>query len=77
MLMFFLYTTSPRARSLRPIRVPNDQKLGGDSHFCFPLIKDKNFLSLYVFQIDKYPYLRVDDIADVTHVQQCYFSIIG
>jgi hypothetical protein len=77
MLMLFLYTTSPRARSLRPIGVPSDQILGGDSHSCFPLIKDKNFLSPYVFQIDKYPYLRVNDIADAAHVRQCYFSVIG
>ena len=77
MLMLFLYTTSPRARSLKPIRVPSDQILGDNSYSCFPLIKDKNFLFPCVFQIDKYPYLRVDDIADAAHVRPCYFSVIG
>ena len=44
--------------------------LGGDSHSNFLLIKDKNFLSPHICQIDHYifPWV-VDDCRDAAHVR--------
>jgi len=47
-----LYATSPRTRSLRPVRVPSNQNTRWRLPFHFSLIKDKNFLSLHICQID-------------------------
>jgi hypothetical protein len=41
---------------------------GGDSHSCFPHIKDKNSLSPHIFQIDRrLQNLRVDVFAAMPH----------
>jgi hypothetical protein len=44
-LIPFYYATSSRAQSLRPIKVSSNKKLGGVSHFLFPLIQDMELLS--------------------------------
>jgi hypothetical protein len=49
-----LYAINPRTRSLRPVRVPSDQNTRWRLPFHFPLIKDKNFLSSHICQIDIY-----------------------
>jgi hypothetical protein len=68
-----LYATSPRTRSLGPIRVPSDQNTRWRLPFHFSLIKDKNFLSLHICQIDiHYLHFQIkwNFHRDAAHVRQ-------
>jgi len=71
-----LYATSPRTRSLRPVRVPSDQNTRWRLPFHFSLIKDKNFLSPYICQIDIYILdLKWNIRRDAIHVRQDFMYI--
>ena len=78
MLIPFLYATSPRIRSLKPVRVPSDQKTWWRLPFHFPLIKDKNSLFPYTCQIDIDTFLDLkwDKYfrRDAVHVRQGGFK---
>ena len=58
MLIPSLYATSPRARSLRPVRVPSDQNTRWRLPFHFPPTKDNIFLSPHICQKDKDRYIH-------------------
>ena len=78
MLIPSLYATSPRARSLRPVRVPSDQNTRWrlPHHFIFLPLGDKEFL-VSPYLPDIYPHLRVDDRRDVAHVRHFLRGYLG
>jgi len=69
------YATSPRTRSLRPVRVPSDQNSRWRLPFHFRPIDDKNFLSPHICQISLHFRFKVGmiyirrDAAPVRHNQ--------
>jgi hypothetical protein len=67
------YATSPRTRSLRPVRVPSDQNTRWRLPFHFRPIDDKNFLSPHICQISLHFRFKVGIILfrrDAAHVRQ-------
>jgi hypothetical protein len=73
MLIPFLYATSPGTQSLRSVRVPSNQNIRWWLPFLFSLLKDKNFLSPHICQIDIL--MRIDDHHDTAHMR-CYLSLV-
>ena len=70
MLIPSLYATSPRARSLRPIRVSSDQNIRW--RLLFSLSTDKR-QEIIVFFISRVPNPREDTSRDVAHVRHWYW----
>jgi hypothetical protein len=68
MLIPSLYATCLHTRSLRPVRVSNNQKLGGDSYSIFFINKRQEFLVSLYFP-DTYMSVE-DDHHDAAHVRQ-------
>ena len=73
-LIHFLYATSSRTQSLKPVRISSKKILGGDSYSVFPLLKDKNPLYVLFSRI----HIRVDDHCDAAHVRHfCLFFFLS
>ena len=74
MLIPSIYATSLRTQSLRLDRFPSDQNTRWRLPFHFSPLRDNEFL-VSPHLPNLYPYMRVDDRRDATHVRQHLYFI--